>query len=401
MELRSSIDSGRKGAFTLQFNNLQPGQKVSYRLQSLDFAIGSYVYRSRFEQAQRGDADGRQYLEKLEKYFNAVTIPVFWHLTEPQQGRFDYDPYFAMCRWARDRGKHMLGHAVFYGWDGLDDCDPADAQLDFIQGWVRAMDRAGLEQAMQGQVRNCLQAFGPFMSHFVLNNEVLGKYGTDPQDWFSRKLGFTNLAPYFRWAHQTAPASRFYLNENSILAGANTPKYAELIDSLLQAGAPVGGIGIQGHFFGDRVAPANEMWEKLELLGRFGLPIRVTEFGVKSTDSDLHAQGMRRLLEVCFAHPRVVGVHFWNFWEPDMWPRTQAVREAPLWNTNWSPRPAGEAFIDLVTRQWTTEGDGVVDERGTLSFAGFFGTYTLQSGGQSWTVRLNAEAPSATVGLRT
>ncbi len=394
---QSSTSSSRKGLLTVRLEHLPPGRKVSYRLKSLDFAIGSYVYRSRFEQAQRDDADGQQYLQKLEKCFNAVTIPVFWHLTEPQQGRFCYEPYLAMCRWAREHGKHLLGHAVFYGWDGLDDCDVADAHLDFIQEWVRALDRDGLEQAMRNHVGDCLGVFRPFIDHFVLNNEVLGKYGTDPQDWFSRRLGFKSLAPYFQWAHEAAPSARFYLNENSILAGANTPKYAELIDSLLQQGAPVGGIGIQGHFFGDRVAPSDEMWEKLELLGQFKLPIRVTEFGVKSADPDLHAQDMRRLLEVCFAHPRVAGVHFWNFWAPDMWPRTQPIREAPLWNADWSPRPAAETLIDLITRQWTTEGQGTVDSGGAMTFTGFFGTYVVQAEGRSWTVRLTAEIPEVTV----
>lgn len=396
-DFRANIQRARQGELSIRFEHLPPGSRVEYRLENLDFAIGTYVNRSRFQQGQQGDADGLQYLQRLEDCFNAVTIPVFWHLTEPRRGEFQYEPYLALCRWAGERRKKMLGHAVFYGWDGLDDCDVADAHLDFIQPWVRGLDREELESAMRRNVQNCLQAFGPFLGDFVLNNEVLGKYGVDPQDWFSRKLGFSSLAPYFRWAAETMPAGRFYLNENSILAGANTPKYAELIDSLLQQGVAVGGIGIQGHFFGDRVAPSQEMWDKLDLLARFGLPIRVTEFGVKSTDEDLHAQDVRRLLEVCFAHEGVVGVHFWNFWQPDMWPRTQPLREAPLWNTDWSPRPAAEVLTDLVKRQWTTRGTALLDGSRTLSFTGFFGEYSIRSGGQSWFVRLSRSAPMATI----
>lgn len=395
MELKANIESNRQGRFTLRFDGLGPGEAVRYRLERLDFALGSYVCRSHFEQGRRGEPDGRQYLAKLETYFNAVTIPVFWHLVEPQQGRYDYEPYLAICRWARQNNKRMLGHAIFYGWDGLDDCDPADAHLNFIQAWVRALDRDGLETAMRAQVQSCLAHFEPFMSDFVLNNEVLGKYGTDPHDWFSRKLEFKSLVPYFRWARAASRLARFYVNENSILGGANTPKYAELIDALLQEGAPLGGIGIQGHFFGDRVAPADEMWQKLELLGRFGLPIRVTEFGVKATDPDLHARDMRRLLEVCFAHPRVAGVHFFNFWEPDMWPQREAVREAPLWNRDWSPRPAAEAFADLVTRQWMTIGSAVTDSRNEVAFDGFYGTYAVEAAGRRWMVELSANNTSS------
>ena len=143
--------------------------------------------------------------------------------------------------------------------------------------------------------------------------------------------------------------------------------------------------------------PQAVLWEKLELLGRFGLPIRVTEFGVRASDPHLHAEDMLRLLEVCFAHPRVVGVHFWISWEPDMWPRDKPVREAPLWNADWSPRPAGEAFIDLVTRRWSTEGSATVGAQGEVSFRGFFGRYRIRAGEQDWTADLTAETPSLSV----
>ena len=315
-------------------------------------------------------------------------VLVFWHLNEPEEDRHTYEPYMSICEWAKQNGKRMLGHAVFYGWDGLDDCDPEDRQLNFIQQWVRSLSRDDLERAMRQHMESCFEHFGPYIDDFVLNNEILGKYGTDPQDWFSRKLGFRSLTPYFRWAHAIAPKKRFYLNENSILAGPNTPKYCELIRSLLDEGAPVGGIGIQSHFFGERVPNADEMWQKLDSLAAFGLPIRISEFGVKSVDEALHVEDMLRLLNVCFAHPAVVGVNFWNFWEPDMWPGSEPKREAHLRNRDGSGSSAAQAFVDLIPRQWTTQAEGTIDDDGLFRFRGFYGQYELTAAGQPYEITL-------------
>lgn len=364
------------GTFTLRLPKFPAGTAVNYQLKRLDFEIGTILYRSRFLLPEE-DADRQRYMAIVERYFNAVMIPMFWHLLEPERDRRADEPYLAMCRWAQARGKPMIGHALFYGWDGCDDCDPADTQLNFIQPWVRALSPEVLAQAMRDELRLTLPLYGRYIRDFVLQNEILGKYGTDPHDWFSKRLGMHSLAPYFSWANEVLPDARFYLNENSILEGGNTPIYLALIESLLAEGVHLGGIGIQGHFFGDRIHPSEEMWEKLNALAQFKLPIRITEFGVKATDLEQHAADLERFLTVCFAHPAVIGVNFFNFWEPDMWPPCEERREAHLWNRDWSPQPAAKVLMNLVERKWTTKGQGYLDANGELTFHGYNGMYQV------------------------
>jgi endo-1,4-beta-xylanase len=393
MNFQEEISRQRTTTITLRMPQFLAGMEVNYKLKRLDFEFGTTMFRSRFFLPET-DSDRQNYLSVIERYFNAVMIPIFWHLLEPEQGQRNDAPYLAMCQWANEQGKSMLGHALFYGWDGKDDCDPADTHLDFIQPWLRKLSPDALIQAMQGELRLALPIYGRYTREFILQNEILGKYGTDPHDWFSKRLGFHSLFNYFAWANEVCPKARYYLNENSILAGENTPVYLAFIESLQTEGVRIGGIGIQGHFFGDRIPPSEEMWEKLNALARFNLPIRITEFGVKATDPEQHAADLERFLTICFAHPAVIGVNFWNFWEPDMWPLAEERREAHLWNRDWSPQPAGEVFMRLVEQTWNTQGRGVLDTNREVTFHGYRGIYQVTVQNQVFEVNCTGEGTS-------
>ena len=69
-----------------------------------------------------------------------------------------------------------------------------------------------------------------------------------------------------------------------------------------------------------------------------------------------------------------------GFWEGAHWrPR------AALWNGDWTIRPHGQAWLDLVTKEWWTNLDGVTDARGRFTARGFCGDYevTVEHGGKT------------------
>jgi len=370
----------RKGNFTVKFVDAEgtappAGTKIAYRMTRLGFDLGTVLYWSIFKRPEI-DIDRRNYLEKINGYFNTVVIPIFWHRMEPEQGKPDADTPLQIWQWCHDHRKATLGHAIFYGWDGPDDIDPADASkdLNFIQPWVRGLGKQGLEKAMKARLQRVLSLFDGKISDFVLSNELL-----NPKDYYLRVLGFENGAPYFKWAKATAPNATFYVNENGgILTGDKAEKYAEMMCVLIEAGAEVGAIGIQGHFFGDTVPQNEELWSRLDMLSEFGLPIKMTEFGVRTKDEEQYAEDMQRFYRLCFGHPSVTGIIRWGIWEPEMWPHVGVpIPEAPLWRKDWSNTPAGEAYVKLVTNEWNTLGIGELDQEGGLRFHGFFGTYQL------------------------
>src|SRR5262249_52971582 len=72
------------------------------------------------------------------------------------------------------------------------------------------------------------------------------------------------------------------------------------------------------------------------------------------------------------SHPKIQGIMLWGFWEKRHWrPR------AALFAADWSIRPVGNAWIDLVDKQWKTQATATTDNAGKAAFRGFFGDYDL------------------------
>ena len=192
-------------------------------------------------------------------------------------------------------------------------------------------------------------------------------------DYYARTLGLPNGAAYFKWIREIAPENRYYVNDYGILQGQEVDRYVAHIRELIAAGAQLGGIGDQAHF-GPNV-PSNEtMWAILDKLGQFGLPVKITEFDINTTDEARQAADTRRVLKVCFAHPAVDGFLHWGVWQGSHW-----LPNAALWRKDWTLKPNGEAYLQCLS-EWNSQGTAEAGPDGVLRFRGFYGDYRFESG---------------------
>src|SRR5690606_16275727 len=154
----------------------------------------------------------------------------------------------------------------------------------------------------------------------------------------------------------------------------NRDRYYELIEHMLSRGAPLQGIGLMGHFFSDAelVSPM-EVLEVFDRYAAFGLPLLVTEFDVWTTNEKLQADFTRDFLIAAFSHPAVEGVVMWGFWEGRHWHPAAA-----LYRLDWSPKPNGALWEELVLNQWRTVTAGTTDTTGRFRSRGFQGTYSIE-----------------------
>ena len=81
---------------------------------------------------------------------------------------------------------------------------------------------------------------------------------------------------------------------------------------------------------------------------------------------------LRDFLTIAFSHPAVKSFLFWGYWERNHW-----LEDAPMIRDDWSLKPSGEAFNDLVFREWWTTEQGQTDARGEVAFRGFLGDHEI------------------------
>jgi endo-1,4-beta-xylanase len=110
----------------------------------------------------------------------------------------------------------------------------------------------------------------------------------------------------------------------------------------------------------------------LDRFARYKLPLQVTEFDVSIDDEELQADYLRDFFLACFSHPSVELLQQWGFWERVHW-----RPKAALFRADWSAKPNGRQFLDLVHNRWKTKCTGTTDAGGRFSVHGFLGDYEV------------------------
>jgi len=174
------------------------------------------------------------------------------------------------------------------------------------------------------------------------------------------------LTKAFKWAHQADPKAKLYYNDYNIEQGAvqNKGKHASsmlLLKRLIKEGAPITGVGIQGHWHLD--TNLADVEKAIENYASLGLKVSITEldvtatgdnsgaFGVNQGDRKIPAENYqkqaevyKKLFEIFMRHNNVVErVTFWGLSDTRSWRRGQ---DALLFDGQLNPKPAFKAVIE-------------------------------------------------------
>ena len=107
--------------------------------------------------------------------------------------------------------------------------------------WLKFMDeRPG--EPVQGSCRGYSRPVQGTSHHWDVNNEML--HG----DYFDRTIGNNIRAKMFQWTKEIDPEVKTFVNDYEVLSGGLTNCYKQQISELIEAGAPIDGIGVQSHF---------------------------------------------------------------------------------------------------------------------------------------------------------
>lgn len=341
-----------------------PGAAVRVTQLGHEFWFGTTLNWGAAEEPEQRQ-DFERYLQTIEENFNSGVHEgaLKWHSVEREPGKPDYRGADRILEWCEKHGLAMRGHCIFW------------AAEHYVPGWVKLLSEAELRKAVERRAREVPRRYRGRIVEYDVNNEMTHTANR----FFRGRLGEEIAVDMFRWAQEEDPAAKLFLNEFDILTGKRIDEYCRLIESMLDAGAPVGGLGCQAHTFDEEGVDLDLVQRCLDRLGQYGLPIRITEYGygVKDPeDEQVQADGLRGFYRTCFAHRAVEGVLMWGFWRGRHWQKHHAI-----WREDWSLTPAAEAYRELVFGDWWTRWQGQADERGVCNVPAFFGRHRVQVAG--------------------
>lgn len=370
------IEQYRKAGYTIQVVNGAglpvPDAQVRMKLRRHAYHFGSAWVASRI---MGNTTDDQTYRTRLLELFNAGSPEndLKWAPWIGDWGSsYSKAQTLSALTWMRDTARfHLRGHVLV--WPSVRNT-PAH-----IGALITASDPS-VPQLVLDHIAEAVTATQDLVPEWDVlnepfdNHDIMDKYGNGVMpDWFEE-------------AALHHPTAKLYINDYAILSagGLNVAKqdaYIATIRYILDQGAPLHGVGFQGHFDAGPTG-MSRVWEILQrFAGEFpDLEFKVTEFDVDTDDEQLQADYLRDLLTLTFSHPQFTGFQVWGFWEGAHW-----KERAAMVRRNWEEKPAATAWRQLVLDAWQTDETRTTATDGRVRGRGFLGDYdiTVTVGGET------------------
>ncbi len=369
----AAIARNRMGTLVVRTH---PGAKVTVEQVRHEFWFGATLPGGVFNGRMRPE-DAAKWKEVFLSHFNAgVPEADFkWDVMEREKGRVNYAVVDAMLAWAESENIPLRGHCIYWG------------VPNHVQSWLKDMNDGDFQAAVMARGRDIGTRYRGRFAEFDLNNEMMHA------DYYEQRFGVDFIREMALAVKEGDPGARLFVNDYDITTGRRLDDYVRHIRKLQEAGVPVAGIGVQGHLHGDSFDAA-ELRRSLDELGRFGLPVRITEFNFPGQHSKFYegdrkaamtaeeeqakAEALKEFFTICFAHPAVTGIMMWGFWEGADW-----IPQSALYRRDWTPLPAARAFEELVRGKWWTRWSGTADAGGRVETRVFYGTHRVTVDGKT------------------
>ena len=377
-DLDAAIAKNRMGTLVIRTT---PGAKVTVDQVRHEFWFGATLPTSVFT-GQKSPEDIAKFKDTFLALFNAGVIEgaFKWHEMEPERGHVNYAIVDDMLAWAGQHGIPLRGHCIFWGIPNR------------VQPWVKELSDGDLRSALEKRGRSIGARYRGRFAEYDLNNEMIHA------NYYAERLGPGITRQMAEWVKEGDPDAKLFVNDYDVLTGNRLADYVSDIRRLLDMGTPIAGIGVQGHLHGDTF-DAQALENALDELAKFRLPIRVTEYNFPGQRSQYYrekkdaqltpdeerakADALRQYFRICFAHPSVVGIMMWGFWEGANW-----IPQSSLYKRDWTPTPAAEAYRDLVLNKWWTRWSGAANSEGWAVVRAFYGKHRVTANGKEVIVDL-------------
>ena len=361
-----------------------PGrQKISVKQLKSDFlfGIGAFDLMAYCGSQNKEDRDFfKDRVDKALDLFHFMTVPMYWGIYEPKEGRTREEEYLKAARFLKQKGVTLKGHPLC--WHTV------------CANWLLEYDDAAIYQKQMDRIRREVSRFKGLIDAWDVINEtvimpVFDKYDNAVTRICNSYGRVPLIKAVFEEASENNPGATLILNDFN-----TTEQYERVIGECLDAGVKINTIGIQSHqhqgYWG-----REKILDVLDRFSKFNLPIHFTENTMVSGDlipsyiEDLNdwqvsdwpstmegeerqCREMEEMYRILFADSHVQAITWWDFADG-------AWLGAPsgLIRKDNSPKPAYHKLKEMICSEWNTAYETQTDENGMFVLEGFTGTYEL------------------------
>ncbi len=357
---KERIEKNRKANLKLTIKDAQGNPvsdaKVHARLTRHQFGFGAAVRTPLLVSPQVPAEERREYSDILTRTCSKITPTnaMKWRL---YPGFKKFMP--SLIDWCEEYDMTLRGHLFIWpGFERLPD------GYDLYK-----TDAAAFRKDLVDHIEEFANLYPDAFSEWDVMNEPYTEYD------FMDLLGKDVVVEWFETARNANPGYLNYINDYGILSDNNTEHrnvYHDWIQYLIDHGAPLDGIGFQGHY---RTAMPPEMiLERIERFAKFGKKMQITEFDFDHTDPELQARFFEDFMILVYSHPQMSALINWIYLEDDFRP------SAALYRKDFTPTAMGIVWERLLTQEWHTEKILTSGANGRIALRGFKGLYQITIG---------------------
>ena len=330
-----------------------------------------------------GNEDLKQLTDSWLDIFNYGTLPFYWGRYEPAEGKTNKDAIMKTAWFLKEKKVTVKGHPLCWHTACAD--------------WLMKYDNETIMRKQLDRIDREVTGFKGVIDIWDVINEVVimpifDKYDNAITRICNDKGRVGLVREVFAKAHECNPDAVLLINDFN-----TSTNYQILIDGCLNAGVPIGAIGIQSHqhqgYWG-----REKLEEVLDRFSVFGLPIHFTENTLISGDimpahivdlndwqvdswpsteegEERQAAEIEEMYRILFEHPLVEAITTWDF-------RDGAWLKAPsgFIRQDNSLKPSYKMLKKLVKEEWWTDITKKTDDNGYLEVEAFKGEYLLNAG---------------------
>ncbi|KAM0548213.1 hypothetical protein ACHAPJ_010013 [Fusarium lateritium] len=325
---------------------------VSAQLNSLAQAAGLKYFGSAVDNGYLSDATYKKLADNVDEFGQLVPENgQKWDSTEPSKGQFTYTKADVVPDLAKKNGQVLRCHALTW-----------HSQLP---NWVSSgsFTKEELTSVIEAHISNVVGHFKGDCYAWDVVNEAIDDSGEWRDSVFYKTLGTDFLPISFKAARKADPNAKLYYNDYNLENnGAKTERALEIVDILQKAGAPIDGVGFQGHLIVGQSPSRSALTTVLKRFTALDVEVAFTELDIRhasvpASEAALKTQGddFANVVGACLDVKGCVGVTVWGLtdkysWVPDTF---SGAGEALLYNDKYEKKPAWTSVSSILAAAGT------------------------------------------------